>query len=73
MSADGNLTVLIRDIPSDVAQELDRRASVNYRSRSGEILAILTAVCRGGATLPGLGLGDVVPAQAASENEQARA
>lgn len=68
MSADGNLTVLIRDIPGDVAKELDRRAGANFRTRTGEILAILTAVCRGGATLPGLGLGDVVPAQASIEN-----
>lgn len=68
MSADGNLTVLIRDIPGDVVKELDRRADANFRTRTGEILAILTAVCRGGATLPGLGLGDVVPAQAAIEN-----
>ena len=68
MSTDGNLTVLIRDIPGDVAKELNRRAGANFRTRTGEILAILTAVCRGGATLPGLGLGDVVPAQAAIEN-----
>lgn len=68
MSAEGKLTVLIREIPSDVARELDRRADANFRTRTGEILAILTAVCRGGATLPGLGLGDVVPSQAVIEN-----
>ena len=68
MSAEGKLTVLIREIPSDVARALDRRADANFRTRTGEILAILTAVCRGGATLPGLGLGDVVPSQAVMEN-----
>lgn len=68
MSVEGKLTVLIREIPSDVARELDRRADANFRTHTGEILAILTAVCRGGATLPGLGLGDVVPSQAVIEN-----
>lgn len=62
MGAEGGLTVLIRDIPADVAQELDRRAGANFRTRTGEILAILTAVCRSDATLPGLGIGDVIPA-----------
>lgn len=73
MSAEGNLTVLIRDIPGDVAQELDRRAGANFRTRTGEILAILTAVCRGGATLPGLGLGDVVPVPAADASDEVQA
>lgn len=45
-------TFLLRDVPGDVARELDARAELNYRSRSAEILAILTAVCRGHVALP---------------------
>ena len=45
-------TFLLRDVPGDVARELDARAELNYRSRSAEILAILTAVCRGQVALP---------------------
>lgn len=45
-------TLLLRDVPGDVVRELDARAEVNYRSRSGEVLAILTAVCRGHVALP---------------------
>ena len=42
----------LRDVPKDVVDELERRAKANYRPRSGEILAILTAVCRGHVELP---------------------
>ena len=45
-------SLLLRDVPSDVVRELDARAELNYRSRSSEILAILTAVCRGHVALP---------------------
>ena len=45
-------TLLLRDVPGDVVRELDARAETNYRSRSGEVLAILTAVCRGHVALP---------------------
>ena len=60
--------ILIKNVPGDIVQELGRRAEAHFRSRSGEIMAILATVCRGDATLQGLGLGDVVPAQAAIEN-----
>ena len=60
--------ILIKNVPGDIVQELGRRAEAHFRSRSGEIMAILATVCRGDATLPGLGLGDVLPAQAAIEN-----
>lgn len=45
-------TFLLRDVPGDVVREIGARAETNYRSRSGEILAILTAVCRGHVALP---------------------
>ena len=53
--------ILIKNVPSDIVQELGRRAEANFRSRSGEIMAILAAVCRSDATLPGLGVGETVP------------
>lgn len=45
-------TFLLRDVPGDVVREIGARAELNYRSRSAEILAILTAVCRGHVALP---------------------
>ena len=50
--------ILLKNVPGDVVAELGRRAEAHFRSRSGEILAILAEVCRGGASLPGLGVGD---------------
>lgn len=52
--------ILIKNVPGDVVQELTRRAEINFRSRSGEIIAILAAVCRSDATLPGLGVGETM-------------
>lgn len=46
------IDINLRDVPKDVVDELERRARANYRPRSGEILAILTAVCRGRVELP---------------------
>jgi hypothetical protein len=37
----------------DVRRELERRAAANYRSLTGEVLAILSVVCRGNVVLPG--------------------
>lgn len=54
----GGCDILIKNVPGDVVQELNRRAEAHFRSRSGEIMAILAAVCRSGATLPGLGVGE---------------
>lgn len=53
--------VLLKNVPGDIVQELGRRAEAHFRSRSGEIMAILAAVCRSDATLPGLGVGETVP------------
>ena len=53
--------ILLRGVPGDVVQELGRRAEVNFRSRMNEAIAILTAVCRSDATLPGLGVGETLP------------
>lgn len=50
--------ILLKNVPADVVAELGRRAEANFRSRSGEVLAILAAVCRGVVTLPGLGVVD---------------
>lgn len=57
----GGCDILIKNVPGDIVQELGRRAESNFRSRSGEIIAILAAVCRSDATLPGLGVGETVP------------
>lgn len=61
MSTVENCDILIKNVPGDVVQELTRRAEINFRSRSGEIIAILASVCRSDATLPGLGVGETVP------------
>ena len=53
--------ILIKNVPGDIVQELGRRAEAHFRSRSGEITAILAAVCRSDATLPGLGVGEALP------------
>ena len=51
-SEKSGIDINLRDVPKDVVDELERRAKANYRPRSGEILAILTAVCRGRVELP---------------------
>ena len=61
MSMAESCDILLRGVPCDVAQELGRRAEANFRSRMNEAIAILTAVCRSDATLPGLGVGETVP------------
>ena len=38
--------LLLKNVPAEVVAELDRRADAHFRSRSGEILSILTMVCR---------------------------
>lgn len=38
--------LLLKNVPAEVVAELDRRADAHFRSRSGEILSILTTVCR---------------------------
>jgi hypothetical protein len=60
---DKGCDILLRGVPSDVAQELARRADANFRSRMSESIAILTAVCRSAATLPGLGVGETIPSE----------
>lgn len=61
MSMAESCDILLRGVPCDVAQELARRAEANFRSRMNEAIAILAAVCRSDATLPGLGVGETVP------------
>lgn len=61
MSMAESCDILLRGVPCDVVQELGRRAEVNFRSRMNEAIAILAAVCRSDATLPGLGVGETVP------------
>lgn len=61
MSMAESCDILLRGVPCDVAQELSRRAEANFRSRMNEAIAILAAVCRSDATLPGLGVGETVP------------
>lgn len=46
-------TFLLTGVPLDVVDELERRAQANFRSRLGEAVAILTAVCRLKIELPG--------------------
>lgn len=69
------IDINLRDVPKDVVDELERRAKANYRPRSGEILAILTAVCRGRVELPVslYNVGSVAPAEemvATAEKQQ---
>lgn len=69
------IDINLRDVPKDVVDELERRAKANYRPRSGEILAILTAVCRGHIELPVslYNVGSVAPAEemvATAEKQQ---
>ena len=44
--------ILIKNVPGDIVQELGRRAEAHFRSRSGEIMAILAAVTRGSVEPP---------------------
>ena len=46
MDKSDKVNILINGVPGDVAEELDRRAVAHFRSRTGEVLAILTTVCR---------------------------
>ena len=64
--------ILLRGVPCDVVQELGRRAEANFRSRMSEAIAILAAVCRSDATLPGLGVGETVPRASVGGNADAQ-
>ncbi len=46
MEAEEKIDILIKGVPKDVADELDRRADEHFRSRTGEILSILVTECR---------------------------
>lgn len=63
------IDILLKNVPADIVQELGRRAEAHFRSRSGEIMAILAAVCRSDATLPGLGVGENVGGDSAGAPE----
>ena len=72
MSMAESCDILLRGVPGDVAQELARRAEANFRSRMYEAIAILTAVCRSDATLPGLGIGEMVPGSSVGDPADVR-
>ena len=61
------LDILLTGVPRDVVDELERRATANFRARKGEAIAILTAVCRNKIQLPGSH--DVPGAEKESEGE----
>ena len=46
MEVKTKVDLMLKGVPADVAAELDRRADAHFRSRTGEILSILTMVCR---------------------------
>ncbi len=46
MEVKTKIDFLVKGVPADVAAELDRRAEAHFRSRTGEVLSILTTVCR---------------------------
>lgn len=46
MEAEEKIDILLKGVPKDVADELDRRADEHFRSRTGEILSILVTECR---------------------------
>lgn len=45
------MNILVNGVPLDVVSVLDARAKRHFRSRTGEILAILTAACCGSDVL----------------------
>lgn len=56
---------IINGIPDDVMKWLDARADKNFRSRNGEILAILTYTMKADeGTLPGLGVAETIGGEA---------
>ena len=60
MEAEEKIDILLKGVPKDVADELDRRADEHFRSRTGEILSILVTECRKpavGSVVPGKGVG----------------
>ena len=46
METKTKFNLVLNGVPVDVVAELDRRSEVHFRSRTGEILSILTTVCR---------------------------
>ena len=58
MEVKTKVDLMLRGVPADVAAELDRRADTHFRSRMGEILSILTTVCRNKVELPDLPIAD---------------
>jgi len=65
------LDILLTDVPRDVVDELERRASANFRARKGEATAILTAVCRRNIKLPGVDM--VKPAGSSADATESEA
>ena len=63
------INFLVNNIPGDVVAELDRRADMHFRSRTGEVLAILTAVCRNRIELPALPIDGGADADGAAQDE----
>lgn len=74
MRDDGSATILLRDVPGDVVRELEARARANYRSRYGEVMAILVAACRDKVVLPAacaVGTGQGCASQAGGAGQDA--
>lgn len=46
MEVKAKYNLMLNGVPADVMAELDRRSEAHFRSRTGEILSILTMVCR---------------------------
>ena len=58
MATKAKFNLMLNGVPGDVLEELDRRSEVHFRSRTGEILSILTVVCRNKIELPDLSIAD---------------
>lgn len=75
MAETEKIDILLKGVPKDVADELDRRADQNFRSRTGEILAILTLACRTPTcihVLPADGTAHLVPVPLATGTPMVR-
>ena len=61
--------IMLNGVPADVMAELDRRSDAHFRSRTGEILSILTTVCRNKLEFSDLPIDGGTDADGAAQDE----
>ena len=69
MEVKTKVDLMLKGVPADVAAELDRRADAHFRSRTGEILSILTTVCRNKLEFSDLPIDGGADADGAAQDE----